>query len=80
MTNVRLLNEKRNENAEKHKEKVLALFRDHPEIAEGALIIAPEQGIVLTPEGMEPALIVGLLETAKFRILANLYDQVGPKE
>lgn len=63
MTVVQLGNVK--EQARKaHAEKVKKLFEDHPELAEGAIIVVPGEGILLSPEDMSPAKLVGILTMA----------------
>ena len=58
---------------QEHADRVVALFRDHPELAKRAIIIAlptdGTPGLCLAPQDLSPTEVVGTLETAKFNII-----------
>jgi len=59
---------------QEHANRVIQLFKDHPELAKEAIVVyAPEggEGVVLAPEHLGTTFVVGLLEAAKFGILAS---------
>lgn len=58
-----------------HAEKVKKLFEDHPEFAEGATIVVPGEGILLSPEDMSPVKLVGTLTMACTAITLQVLEE-----
>ena len=67
------LSQTKAEKEQAHADKVLSLFRDHPELAKDAVIISPpgpdSPGICLAPEHFSSTEVEGILESAKIHVV-----------
>jgi hypothetical protein len=76
MNKVTSLSEARKVKEQAHAERVIKMFRDHPELAENAIILCPpseggDEGVSLVPEHMDMIMAVGILEAAKLGLLLS---------